>query len=191
MEVVKTISSMFFLFIELQVSKMNTFELTKIIAGLCGSLLILLLIQWGGEIAYHADHKEIQTASYYLEIEEEEVVEEEEEESIPFTEMVALANIDKGKKVFGKCKACHKLEKGINGTGPHLYGIIGRTIASVENFGYSSALAGMSGVWSEDELSAFLIKPAKYAPGTKMSYSGLGPVKDRANLIAFLKTIKD
>ena len=189
MEVVKTVSSMFF-FIELKVSKMNTFELTKIIGGLCGSLLILLLIQWGGEIAYHADHKEIQTASYYLEIEEEEEV-VEEEEAIPFTEMVALANIDKGKKVFGKCKACHKLENGINGTGPHLYGIIGRTIASVENFGYSSALAGMAGVWSEDELSAFLIKPSKYAPGTKMSYSGLGPVKDRANLIAFLKTIKD
>ena len=49
----------------------------------------------------------------------------------------------------------------------------------------------MTGVWSEDELSAFLIKPAKYAPGTKMSYSGLSPVKDRANLIAYLKTIKD
>ena len=169
---------------------MNTFELTKIIGGLCGSLLILLLIQWGGEIAYHAKQQEVQTASYYLETEEEEEVLEVVEE-IPFTEMVALANIDKGKKVFGKCKACHKLEKGVNGTGPHLYGVVGRTIASVENFGYSSALASITGVWSEDELSAFLLKPAKYAPGTKMSYSGLTPVKDRANLIAFLNTIKD
>ena len=182
---------MFFLFIELKVPKMNTFELTKIIGGLCGSLLILLLIQWGGELAYHADHKEIQTASYYLEVEEDEEEVLEVAEEIPFTDMVAVANIDKGKKVFGKCKACHKLEKGVNGTGPHLFGIIGRTIASVENFGYSSALEDMAGIWSEDELSAFLIKPAKYAPGTKMSYSGLSPVKDRANLIAFLKTIKD
>ena len=49
----------------------------------------------------------------------------------------------------------------------------------------------MTGVWSEEELSAFLLKPSKYAPGTKMSYSGLTPVKDRANLVAFLKTIKD
>ena len=170
---------------------MNTFEVTKIVGGLCGALLILLLIQWGGELAYHSDHKEIQTASYYLEIEtaKEEVTEIEEE--IPFTEMVALANIDKGKKVFGKCKACHKLEKGLNGTGPYLYGIVGRTIASVENYSYSSALTGTSGVWSEDELSAFLLKPSKYAPGTKMSYSGLTPLKDRANLIAFLKTIKE
>ena len=170
---------------------MNTFEVTKIVGGLCGALLILLLIQWGGELVYHSDHKEIQTASYYLEIEstEEEITEIEEE--VPFTEMVALANIDKGKKVFGKCKACHKLEKGVNGTGPYLYGIVGRTIASVDNYSYSSALTGISGVWSEDELSAFLLKPSKYSPGTKMSYSGLTPVKDRANLIAFLKTIKE
>ena len=170
---------------------MNTFELTKIIGGLCSALLILLLIQWGGELAYHADHKETQAASYYLEIESEEIELVEIEEEVPFTEMVALANIDKGKKVFGKCKACHKLEKGINGTGPYLYDIVGRTIASVENYSYSSALKTMSGVWSEDELSAFLLKPSKYAPGTKMSYSGLTPVKDRANLIAFLKTIKE
>ena len=170
---------------------MNTFELTKIIGGLCSALLILLLIQWGGELAYHADHKETQAASYYLEIESEEIELVEIEEEVPFTEMVALANIDKGKKVFGKCKACHKLEKGINGTGPYLYDIVGRTIGSVENYSYSSALKTMSGVWSEDELSAFLLKPSKYAPGTKMSYSGLTPVKDRANLIAFLKTIKE
>ena len=172
---------------------MNTFELTKIIGGLCGSLLILLLIQWGGELAYHpSNHEKIQTAAYYLEIEvDEEKEEKEEKEEIPFTEMVALANIDKGKKVFAKCKACHKLEKGVNGTGPHLYGIVGRTVASIESYGYSSALAGISGVWSEDELSAFLLKPSKYAPGTKMSYSGLTPVKDRANLVAFLKTVTD
>ena len=105
--------------------------------------------------------------------------------------MVTSADIGKGKKVFGKCKACHKLEKGANGTGPYLYNIVGREIASVEGYSYSSALVGMSGVWSEDELSAFLLKPSKYAPGTKMSYSGLTPLNDRANLVAYLKTISD
>ena len=171
---------------------MNTLEWTKIVGGLCGSLLILLLIQWGSELAYHSGHQKLQTASYFLEI---EVEEEEEEETdvvkVPFVEMVALANVDKGKKVFAKCKACHKLEKGVNGTGPYLHGIVGRKIASVEDYSYSSALAEMTGVWSEDELNAFLLKPSKYAPGTKMSYAGLNPLKDRANLIAYLKTIED
>ena len=44
---------------------------------------------------------------------------------------------------------------------------------------------------SEDELNAFLLKPSKYAPGTKMSYSGLTPLDDRANLVAYLKTVSD
>ena len=170
---------------------MNTFELTKIVAGLCGSLLILLLIQWSAELTYHSTHQEIQTASYYLEIESDIEETEELKEEIPFVEMVALADIDKGKKVFGKCKACHKLEKGANGTGPYLYDIVGREVASVANYNYSSALNGINGIWSEGELSAFLLKPAKYAPGTKMSYSGLTPLNDRANLVAYLKTITD
>ena len=170
---------------------MNTFELTKIVAGLCGSLLMLLLIQWGAELAYHSNHQEIQTASYYLEIESDIEETGEVEEEVPFLQMVALADIGKGKKVFGKCKACHKLEKGANGTGPYLYNIVGREIASIENYSYSSALAGINGVWSEDELSTFLLKPSKYAPGTKMSYSGLTPLSDRANLVAYLRTISD
>ena len=170
---------------------MNTFELTKIVAGFCGSLLILLLIQWGAELAYHSNHQKIQIASYYLEIESDIEEIDQVKEEIPFIEMVALADIGKGKKIFGKCKACHKLEKGANGTGPYLYDIVGREIASVNNYNYSSALTGMNGIWSEDELSAFLLKPSKYAPGTKMSYSGLTPLNDRANLVAYLKTISD
>ena len=90
-------------------------------------------------------------------------------------------------KLFTKCKACHKLENGINGTGPHLYNIVDRPQASIEEYAYSTALSSMTGVWSEDELNAFLLKPSDYAPGTKMSYSGLKDINDRANLVAYLK----
>ena len=189
-EVVKTVSSTFFL--SQRCLNMNTFELTKIAGGLCGSLLILLLIKWGAEIIYHSGHKESEIASYYLEIEEdEELANDDSQEELPFTEMIELADIGKGKKVFAKCKACHKLENGVNGTGPHLYQIVGRTQASIEAYKYSTVFSEMTGSWTEDELSAFLLKPSKYAPGTKMSYSGLVDIKDRANLIAYLKTITD
>jgi cytochrome c len=170
---------------------MNTFELTKIVGGLCGSLLILLLIKWGAEIIYHEEHDETHTVAYYLEVESKEVEIAETKEELPFIEMVTMANIDKGKKVFGKCKACHKLEKGLNGTGPYLHGIVGRVQASVQEFSYSTVFNNMDGVWSENELNAFLLKPSKYAPGTKMSYSGLTNIKDRANLVAYLKTVTD
>ena len=170
---------------------MNTFELTKIVGGLCGSLLILLLIKWGAEIIYHEGHDETHIAAYYLEVESKEVEIAETKEELPFIQMVTMANIDKGKKVFGKCKACHKLEKGLNGTGPYLHGIVGRAQASVQEFSYSTVFNNMDGVWSENELNAFLLKPSKYAPGTKMSYSGLTNIKDRANLVAYLKTVTD
>jgi cytochrome c len=171
---------------------MNTFELTKIMGGLCGSLLIFLLIKWGAELTYHSGHGKTHMASYYLEVEEEEeIAASDSVEELPFAEMVTLANIDKGKKIFGKCKACHKLENGVNGTGPHLYNIVGRAQASVEDYKYSTALSDMSGVWNEDELNAFLLKPTKYAPGTKMNYSGLVKINDRANLVAYLKEVSE
>ena len=66
---------------------MNTFELTKIMGGLCGSLLILLLLKWGAEIVYHEHHSKIE-AAYLIETETdpEEIVEEDEQ--IPFFQLV-------------------------------------------------------------------------------------------------------
>ena len=46
-----------------------------------------------------------------------------------------------GEKQFRKCKACHKLEDGKNGVGPHLAGIVGRGVADVDGYKYSSAMA--------------------------------------------------
>ena len=93
----------------------------------------------------------------------------------------------KGKKVFGKCKACHKLGDGENGTGPNLYQIVGRQMASVTEFKYSGSFKGLEGQWTKDELNQFLTKPSNYIPGTSMSFAGLGKVTDRANLIAYLE----
>lgn len=168
---------------------MDTMEITKVAGGVCGALLILLLLKWGSEIIYHGSHDKTDLA-YYLEIETNDV-EEVEVEQIAFSELLAMADISKGKKTFGKCKACHKLEPGANGTGPHLYGIVGRKQAAVKEFKYSSALGAFDGNWSEEELNAFLLKPSEYVPGTNMSYSGLKGETDRANLIAYLNTISD
>ena len=167
---------------------MNVMEINKFVGAFCGALLIFLLIKWGVEIIYHSHEKNAEVA-YLIEIEEEIIEEEDEVEKIPFVELVSLADVDKGKKVFSKCKSCHKVQEKINGTGPHLYGVVGRQIASISDYTYSNILSQMDEmVWNEDELNSFLTKPSKYAPGTKMNYSGLSAEKDRANLIAYLKT---
>lgn len=167
---------------------MNVMEINKFVGAFCGALLIFLLIKWGVEIIYHSHEKNAEVA-YLIEIEEEIIEEDDEVEKIPFVELVSLADVDKGKKVFSKCKSCHKVQEKINGTGPHLYGVVGRQIASISDYTYSNILSQMDEmVWNEDELNSFLTKPSKYAPGTKMNYSGLSAEKDRANLIAYLKT---
>ena len=105
--------------------------------------------------------------------------------------MLASADIEKGKKVFGKCKSCHKLDDGVNGVGPHLYKVINRDIGSIEGFKYSKALMGLQGVWSIEELNKYLTKPSEYAPGTAMSFAGLKKDKDRADLIEYLNTLSE
>jgi cytochrome c len=123
-------------------------------------------------------------------IEVESAGEVEEVEEVNIVELIAAADIGKGEKVFGKCKACHKLEDGANGTGPHLFNTVNRDKGSIEGFGYSTTLAEMEGNWGYEELNAFLTNPKGYVKGTKMSFSGLKKDADRANLIAYLETIK-
>ncbi len=92
-----------------------------------------------------------------------------------------------GAKVFKKCKSCHKLDQsGKNGTGPNLWGVVGRQVASVEGFRYSDALKGKGGTWDEAALDAFLADPKKAVPGTKMTFAGLKKPEDRAAVIAYL-----
>jgi cytochrome c len=100
-----------------------------------------------------------------------------------------LANADpaKGEAVFKKCIACHTINQGgANGIGPNLYASVGKPHGHVAGFAYSDALKGVPGDWSFEALDAWLTSPRKYAPGTKMTFAGLGNPEDRANVIAYM-----
>lgn len=75
----------------------------------------------------------------------------------------------KGEADFKKCKACHaviaddgtEIQKG-GKTGPNLFGVIGRPVASVEGFKYGESLkeAGAKGlVWDEAMLASYIGDP--------------------------------
>ncbi len=101
-------------------------------------------------------------------------------------------DVKKGKKVFKKCKSCHKIgEDAKNTVGPQLNNLFGRVAASIEGYKYSKAMKakGEEGLtWNEETLNDFLKKPKKYIKKTKMSFKGVKKDKKRANLIAYLKT---
>lgn len=96
-----------------------------------------------------------------------------------------------GKAMFGaRCGGCHSAEAAKSGpAGPSLKGVYGRRIASLPDFAYSAALKAKAGTWTAPELDAFLSSPVKFAPGGKM-YAAVTDAKDRASLIAYLKTAK-
>lgn len=94
-----------------------------------------------------------------------------------------------GKTVFKKCAPCHSVEK-VNRVGPTLSGIIGRPVATIEDYSYSRAMQtfGEDGkVWSEAQIAEYLMSPKAMVPGTKMAFAGLKKIEDIANLIAYLK----
>lgn len=105
----------------------------------------------------------------------------------PIAVRLAAANPEAGQSAIKPCAACHTWESGgANKIGPNLYGVVGRDIASVDGFAYSSALSEKEGGWTFEALDEFLQNPKGYAPGTKMAYAGMKDPQARANLIAFL-----
>ena len=111
----------------------------------------------------------------------------------PIAALLAGADAAKGEGVFKKCTACHTINKGgANGTGPNLWGSIGKPVAGVSpGFAYSPALTGKGGNWDWESMSQWLKSPKDFAPGTKMTFAGLGKVEDRANLVAYMNTQSD
>lgn len=165
---------------------MDTMTLTKATAAVCGAFLVLLLGKWAAEVLYHVQGHGV--PGYVIEIEGDDSGQEEVAE-VSFDDMMAEADIGKGAKVFKKCAACHKIEDGVNATGPYLYGVVGRAVASATGFGYSGAMTGKGGDWTAQALNDFLTKPNADVPGTSMSFSGLKKEGDRVNLIAYLNSL--
>lgn len=96
----------------------------------------------------------------------------------------------KGKRVFIKCMACHGIGEGENKIGPSLYKIVGAPAGRAANFKYSDAIASSGVVWTDDVLAAYLENPAKYLQGNKMLFPGLPSPQDRADVIAYLKSVE-
>lgn len=103
------------------------------------------------------------------------------------------ANVDKGKALFQQqCFTCHTVDKGgANKVGPNLWGLVGRKKASHEGFSYSSALQSKGGDWSYEDINHMIVKPQGFVRGTKMAFAGLAKEQDRADVIAYLRTMSD
>ncbi|MFC3125202.1 c-type cytochrome, partial [Pseudoroseomonas globiformis] len=108
------------------------------------------------------------------------------------TPLLAAANVDTGRQVAGRlCSACHTFEQGgANKVGPNLYGVVGNHHAHLDNFNYSPAMKGLSDKpWDYEALNHFLAAPARAIRGTRMAFAGIRDTQQRADVVAYLRTL--
>ncbi|MEO1042234.1 MAG: c-type cytochrome [Pseudomonadota bacterium] len=105
--------------------------------------------------------------------------------------LMAEASAERGARGALVCTSCHSLEQGGgNGTGPALWGIMGRQVASVGGFGYTSALQGLGGDWDFEKMDAYLANSQAFVPGTQMVQK-ISKEGKRADILAYLASLTD
>jgi cytochrome c len=112
-------------------------------------------------------------------------------EAEPIEALLAGASVENGEKIAQKiCSQCHTYDQGgANKIGPNLWGIVGSKIAHHEGFAYSAAFKSQTIEWSYENLNKLLFKPRDFIPGTKMSFVGLAKPQERADIIAYLRSL--
>lgn len=106
------------------------------------------------------------------------------------TTFAAAQDVAAGAQMFAEqCANCHAVAAGDNGTGPSLAAIAGAPAGHVAGFTYSPAMQASGKIWNDAALDAYLANPRAAVPGTKMKLGGIADPDDRANVIAYLKTL--
>lgn len=92
---------------------------------------------------------------------------------------------------FARCTVCHNAAKGAPPKiGPDLWGVYGTKAAAQAGFKYSAALKNVKLKWDDATLDKWLTAPMTLVPGTAMAFPGLKDAAKRAEVIAYLKTLK-
>lgn len=110
----------------------------------------------------------------------------------PIAPLMAAANAENGATLFRRqCAACHTVDQGgRNGVGPNLWAVLGGPHAHAAGFQYSAVIAGMRDrPWDYEALNKFIANPRAYAAGTRMAFAGVASATQRADIIAYLRTL--
>lgn len=174
---------------------MGSLFFNKVAGALLAIFLVVLGLSTLAEGLFHTEGPE--TPAYPVDLAALEPAAPEEEETGPpdFGVLLAGADLSAGERVARRCASCHIFEEGgADGTGPHMWGVIGRDVAAVDGFNYSSAMreyAEGGAEWMYQNMYDYLASPRNYVPGTAMSFAGLRDQTDRINIIAYMRTLSN
>ena len=174
---------------------MDSFEVNRILAaGLLALLAGILLTKLSDGLISPSP---LEKSAYPLEVAQEDTastlaVAMPDEKAEPIEPLLAMANVEHGKEVAKKCLQCHTFErKGAHRVGPNLWGVLGSKVARFTKYPYSTAFKNHGGTWDYKALNDYLYHPQKHIPGTKMAFAGIKKTRDRADLIAYLRTLSE
>ena len=173
---------------------MDGFEMNKTLMAVILALLIGMISAKIGDILVHP--QELAKNAYVIEGVDTPTggtdKAEADEKVEPIEPLLAKANVENGAQIAKKCLQCHSLEKGgAAKVGPNLWNIVQAKFAHMDGFSYSQALQEKKDQWTYENLNHFLHRPKEFIKGTKMTFAGLKKAQDRADIIAYLRTLSD
>jgi cytochrome c len=172
---------------------MDGFEVNKVLGALLGTALLFTLIGNISAMVYNV--RPLKQDAFPVEVPKAGASASAAPAApVDLGTVLAAADVKKGEQIArSKCTACHTLDKGqAPATGPNLYGVVGApVIRKDQSFNYSSAMQKFGGDWTFDRLWHFLAGPREFLPGTAMTFVGLPNDKERADVIAWLRTNSD
>lgn len=93
-----------------------------------------------------------------------------------------------GKRVFGRCRACHDFTGTRGKPGPSLENIFGRPAGTAPGYtAYSKALRESGILWNEQTLDDWVSNPLDFLPGNKMNMAPIRNAQDRMDLLAYIR----
>ena len=175
---------------------MDSFEINKILGALLGAAFVVFTISLLSDAIFA--NPPPRTPGYILKAAAPtgESAAAAAPKRVEISALLLSADAAKGEAIFKRCQACHDGTRGgPNKVGPNLWGVIGRAVASHPGFNYSPAMKAFSmggkAHWDYQMVSDFITAPRDYVKGTLMTFAGLPDGNDRANVIAFLRTLSD
>jgi cytochrome c len=172
---------------------MDTFEVNKTVGAVLSALLVIFASKTVLDIAYR-EHK-AEKPGWALPI--TEIARASKAPAAPFVaakivELLPKASPDSGQDGFKKCLSCHTPQKGgPNGTGPNLWGVVGRKPGSHAGFPYSEAMKNKGGEWNWEALATYLHDPKAALPGNKMAFPGIKDNAELADVLAYMRKLAD